>query len=61
MSTVAETIAARHMGIKVLGISTVTNMGAGMQAELSHEEVLEIGRTSSEGLIRLLTALIPRL
>lgn len=61
MSTVAETIAARHMGIRVLGISTVTNMAAGMQAELSHEEVLEIGRTSSEGLVRLLTALIPRL
>ena len=61
MSTVAETIAACHMGIKVLGISTVTNMAAGMQAELSHEEVLEVGRTASDGLIRLLTALIPRL
>ncbi|MGO9242970.1 MAG: purine-nucleoside phosphorylase [Bryobacteraceae bacterium] len=61
MSTVAETIAARHMGIQVLGISTVSNMAAGLQEELSHEEVLEIGRTSSEGLVRLLTALIPRL
>ncbi len=61
MSTVAETIAARHMGIQVLGISTVSNMAAGLQEELSHEEVLEVGRTSSEGLIRLLTALIPRL
>ncbi len=61
MSTVAETIAARHMGIQVLGISTVSNMAAGLQEEVSHEEVLEIGRTSSEGLVRLLTALIPRL
>jgi purine-nucleoside phosphorylase len=61
MSTVAETIVARHMGIQVLGISTVSNMAAGLQDELSHEEVLEVGRTSSEGLVRLLTALIPRL
>jgi purine nucleoside phosphorylase len=36
-------------------------MATGMQAELSHEEVLEVGRTASDGLIRLLTALIPRL
>lgn len=61
MSTVAETIAARHMGINVLGISTVTNMASGMQAELSHAEVLEIGRSASGGLIRLLGALIARL
>jgi purine-nucleoside phosphorylase len=61
MSTIAETIAARHMGINVLGISTVTNMAAGMQAELSHAEVLEIGRSASGGLIRLLSTLIPRI
>ena len=61
MSTVAETIAARHMGINVLGISTVTNMASGMQAELSHAEVLEIGRSASGGLIRLLRVLVPRI
>jgi purine-nucleoside phosphorylase len=61
MSTVAEAIAARHMGINVLGISTVTNMASGMQAELSHAEVLEIGRSASGGLIRLLNTLIPRI
>ena len=61
MSTVAETIAARHMGINVLGISTVTNMASGMQAELSHAEVLEIGRSASGGLIRLLSVLVPRI
>ncbi len=61
MSTVPETIVANHMGIRVLGISTVTNMAAGMQHELSHAEVLEIGRTASGDLIRLLTALLPKL
>lgn len=61
MSTVPETIAANHAGVKVLGISTVTNMAAGMQKSLSHEEVLEVGRSSAAALIRLLTELLPAL
>lgn len=61
MSTVPEAIAANHMGIRILGISTVTNMAAGMQAELSHTEVLEIGRSSASALASLLLALLPKL
>jgi purine-nucleoside phosphorylase len=58
MSTVAEVIAARHMGIKVLAISCVTNMAAGiLDQPLSHAEVLETGervRTIFESLLRSL-------
>lgn len=62
MSTVAEVIAANHMGLKVLGISCVTNMAAGILAQkISHEEVLETGEMVRGTLIRLLKALLPRL
>jgi|SRR5581483_10539724 len=62
MSTVAEVIAARHMGLEVLAISCVTNMAAGiLDQPLSHAEVMETGervRTIFEALLR---AVIPRL
>ena len=62
MSTVAETIAAVHMGIEVLGISCVTNLAAGLSGEkLNHDEVLEIGRRVSGTFLKLLSALLPKL
>ena len=62
MSTVQETIAARHMGIEVLGISCVTNMAAGIQKELlSHEEVMATGRAVEARLAGLLTRIVPLL
>jgi purine-nucleoside phosphorylase len=60
MSTVQETIAARQMGIEVLGISCVTNLAAGMQKEpLSHEEVMETGKAVEARLAGVLTRLVP--
>jgi purine-nucleoside phosphorylase len=60
MSTVQETIVARHMGIEVLGISCVTNMAAGIQKEpLSHEEVMETGRAVEAQLAGLLRRVVP--
>jgi purine-nucleoside phosphorylase len=62
MSTVPEVIAARHMGIKVLGISCVTNMAAGVADQpISHEEVLAIGQRVKGQFAALLRAMIPRL
>jgi purine-nucleoside phosphorylase len=62
MSTVPETIAARHMGIEVLGISCVTNLASGLgTTPLSHEDVSETGKKVEKRLAMLITRLVPRI
>jgi len=62
MSTVAEVTVARHCGMKVLALSVVTNMAAGiLDQPINHVEVLEIGQKIRGQFARLLQALIPRL
>lgn len=62
MSTAPEVIVANHMGRRVLAISCVTNMAAGiLPRKISHQEVLETGEMVRGTLVRLLKALLPGL
>jgi len=62
MSTVAEVIAARHMGLNVLAISCVTNVAAGiLDQPLSHAEVMETGERVKSTFEALLRAVLPRI
>jgi purine-nucleoside phosphorylase len=59
MSTVPEVIVARHAGIRVLGISCITNMAAGILPQpLSHDEVMETANRVKEMFIRLVKGLV---
>ena len=62
MSTVPEAIAARHMGIEVLGISCITNMAAGVLPEpLDHNEVMETARRVRGQFVALLEGIVEQL
>ena len=62
MSTVPETIVARHMGINVLGLSCVTNMAAGLSpTPLNHQEIIENGHRVEQQLSRLLDRIVPKM
>lgn len=62
MSTVPEAIVARQMGIKILGLSCITNLAAGVMGEpINHEEVMMIGARVHNTFKELLRRVIPRL
>lgn len=59
MSTVPEVIAARAMRIRVLGISLITNLAAGLAATpLAHDEVVEAGREAADRFSRLIRGVL---
>ena len=62
MSTGIESLAARHMGMKVAGITLVTNLAAGISdVELSEQEVIDVGEAASEYFIDLVLEFIKRM
>ena len=62
MSTAPEAITARHMGLRLLGISCITNMAAGVTDQLvNHEEVMETGERVRATFAALLRRIIPKL
>ena len=62
MSTVSEAITARHLDMKVIGISCITNMAAGISGEvIHHEEVMETGAKVAETFKELLKRVITKL
>lgn len=61
MSTVPEVIQARALGMRVLGISAITNYAAGLSEKaLDHEEVLEVGRRVRDRFARLVRAVVSK-
>ena len=62
MSTVPEATVARHCGMKVLAISCITNVAAGLtNAEIDHSEVMEVGNRAGKQLAELIVRVIPRI
>ena len=62
MSTVPEATVARHCGMKVLAISCITNVAAGLSsAEINHDEVMSIGEQTGTQLSELIVRVLPRI
>jgi purine-nucleoside phosphorylase len=62
MSTIPEVVACRQMGIKVLGISLISNLAAGISTvPLTHSEVIETGERVAADFVRLIRAVVPKI
>ena len=62
MSTVPESIAANHLGVRVAAISCITNLAAGLSPhKLNHQEVIEISKIGADKMKRILVSAIPHL
>ena len=62
MSTVPETILARHAGLRVMALSLITNLAAGMSDEaLSHQHTLQMAQAGAANAVRLMTAVVASL
>lgn len=61
MSTIPEVIACRQMGLRVLGISLISNLAAGIAKHaLTHAEVIDTARRVGEDFVRLVATALPR-
>ncbi len=62
MSTIPEAIAANHLGVRVAGVSCITNLAAGLSgARLNHQDVLRNSRLAAGKLCKLIENVVPRL
>jgi xanthosine phosphorylase len=62
MSVVPEVVSARHCGMKVVGVSVITNLAEGMSPfPLSHEQTLKYAAIGANDLVRLISAFLARL
>ena len=64
MSTVPEVLVARHLGMRILAIATVTDMATGIPGQIEHvtgEQVLEVAARAGERLGRLVTGVVAKL
>jgi xanthosine phosphorylase len=62
MSTVPEVVAARHCGLKVAGVSVITNLAEGLSPfQLSHEQTLKYAAIGARDLVALIPAFLERL